>query len=286
MAEPERDDRLLRRLTRRLPVILAAALAVVVVVQAIYLTVAVIGPNPVWTLGMDYRYYVSLGERWLTDGTFYLPHQLAGPHDAGLLGLTSPVDTLYPPSALLLFVPLVWLPAVLWWAVPIAVTVVVLVRLRPVAWTWPIMLALLAYPRATGAFLFGNTDMLMMAAVAGGLVWGWPAILVTVKPSLGLLALVGVRHRSWWIAASLGLVFVLLTLPLWLDYVTAMRNLRGLGLGYGLGSLPLMGIPLVAWFGRAGGLLDRLVARRSVDRLTSPPLPSQPPPGEAMYPRG
>ena len=44
-------------------------------------------------------------------------HQLAGPYDVTLM-----TDVLYPPSALLLFVPFSILPIVLWWVVPIAIT--------------------------------------------------------------------------------------------------------------------------------------------------------------------
>ena len=233
----------------------AIVLGVVVGIEAVILAIAVIGPDPVWDFGMDYRYYVSLGERWLADGTFYLPHQLTGqPYEAQLLGLDETTSTLYPPSALLFFVPLAVIPdivsAVVFWTAPIAVTAFVLWKLAPSGRAWFVMLLLLAWPRAIGSFLFGNSDIWMMAAVAGGLLWGWPALAVTLKPTLGPLALVGIRRRAWWVGLAAGLAFAVLTLPMWLDYVTAVRNIRGLDLGYSIGSLPLIIIPLVAWLGR------------------------------------
>lgn len=233
------------------PLWLGVTVAVMgLVLEASWLVFVIIGPDPVWGLGMDFRYYASLGTRWLADGTFYLPHQLVGPHQAGLLGMDPLVDTLYPPHALLLFVPFAVLHAVLWWTVPIAVTGYVLYRLRPPAWAWLVMLALLAWPRAIGAYLFGNTDIWMVAGIAAGLRWGWPVLLVTMKPTLAPFALLGIRRRSWWLAATLGVPFVVLSWPLWMDYIRAMQNVRGLDLGYNLGSLPLMLVPLVAYVKR------------------------------------
>lgn len=190
--------------------------------------------------GIDFAFYRDVGLRWLADGSYYRPHQLAGPYDVALM-----VDVLYPPSALVLFVPFAVLPAVLWWAVPLAVTGYTIASWRPGPWAIAGMLLLLAWPRAFSAFLYGNTDMWMMAGVAAGLRWGWPAALVTLKPTLAPFALVGIRHRSWWVAVAVGVVFVALTFPLWLDYVTAMRNLRA-DIGYSLGSIPLLLVPVVA----------------------------------------
>jgi hypothetical protein len=236
----------------RIPWRFAAAVAAgLVAAMAVWLSVTVIAPDPIWDFGMDYRYYVSLGTRYLADGTFYLPHQLAGPHLAGWLGISPPVDTLYPPSALFLFVPLVWLPALVWWVIPIAVTGFALYRLRPAPWTWVVMLLLLAWPRAIGSYLFGNTDMWMVAALAAGLVWGWPVLLLTLKPTYVPLLLIGVRRRSAWIAGVITLVASLVLLwPLWPQYVTSMENIRGLTLDYAFGSIPLLLIPIVAWIGR------------------------------------
>lgn len=203
-------------------------------------------------IGLDYSFYRDVALRFLDSGTLYMPHQLEGPYVAGLSGQAAVADNLYPPSALFLFVPLVWLPAAVWWIVPIVVSVYVLRAWRPSLLSVALMLALLAWPRAIGAYLFGNSDMWMAAAVAAGLRWGWPAIALTIKPTLLPLALIGVRRWSWWLALGLGLVFVVATLPLWLDYIQAMRNVS-IPATYSLGSLPLLAIPIVGWLFRSKG---------------------------------
>jgi hypothetical protein len=43
-------------------------------------------------------------------------------------------------------------------------------------------------------------------------------------------------------------------LPLWPDYATAMLNLRGVGPGYSIVSLPLMVVPVVLWLGRTASI--------------------------------
>lgn len=189
-------------------------------------------------LGIDFRFYRDVGARFLEDGTYYLPHQLAGPYSVTLME-----DVLYPPLALALFVPFVYLPAILWWAVPVGVTLWAVGRPSAVGLT--LALLLLCWPRAHAAFLFGNTDMWVMAGVAAGMRLGWPAVLVTLKPTLVPFALVGIRHRSWWMAMALLAASVVLTWPLWQDYIVAMTNLRA-DPGYSLGSIPLLLVPVVA----------------------------------------
>lgn len=159
-------------------------------------------------------------------------------------------DNIYPPNALLLFVPFTIAPAFLWWLIPTLILGYALLRWRPNAWGWAGIALVVLWPRKLGAVLFGNTDMWMAAFIAAGLLWGWPAVLLIIKPTLAPLALVGVRHHSWWFAAGLALVLLVLTLPLWLDYITALRNARGLGWDYSLGSLPLVLAPLIAWLAR------------------------------------
>ncbi|MGH9034606.1 MAG: hypothetical protein ACRD0O_02495 [Acidimicrobiia bacterium] len=75
--------------------------------------------------GGDLGGYVAGARRFLDTGSPYLPEQVAGPWQLG------PYSFVHPPAALALFVPFVVLPAVLWWAIPIAVTAWALWRLRP-----------------------------------------------------------------------------------------------------------------------------------------------------------
>ncbi len=192
-------------------------------------------------LGMDLSFYREIAARWLETGVFYLPHQLSGPYTATLM-----VDTLYPPPALLLFVPFLVLPAILWWLVPVAVLGAFLAWCRPGPLAWPLLALVLVSPRTQTAFLFGNTDLWMAAAVAGGFRWSWPAALLVIKPTFLPFALVGVRRREFWIALALW--------PLcrsrwprsgW-TIVQAMRNMT-IDADYSVGSLPLVLAPVVAW---------------------------------------
>lgn len=193
--------------------------------------------------GMDFWFYRDIGIRWLADGTYYLPHQLAGAPYA----LTPMVDVLYPPNALVLFVPFAFLPALLWWIIPLGVLGYVVWSYRPSPWAWVAIAACVAWPRTFGAVLFGNTDMWVAAAVAGGLRWGWPAALIAIKPPFLPFGLVGARHWSTWVAGG---AMVLLCVPMLGDYVTAMRNLQVDGIAYAAVSIPFALIPIFAWWGR------------------------------------
>lgn len=226
-----------------------AVVAALVVAEAVWLSADMLAKSAVWSLGMDFEFYRSVGERWLGGGPYYWPHQLSGPYDGYVLDGAGRGDTFYPPTALFLFVPFVWLPGVLWWLIPIGV-------LGMIAWSWrPAPVALLAgvtlllWPRAVGAYLFGNTDIWAAAGIAAMLRWGWPAALLSLKPVYVPFAILAVRRREAWIGGIAIVVLSLPMLPLWIDYATAMRNVS-IPLEYSLGSIPLMLVPIVMWFGR------------------------------------
>ncbi len=104
------------------PIAIATTVALLGVFGAYELIVLtqVIGPR----LGEDRLFFQAIGQRWLDGAPVYLPHQLAGPYQ-----VTLQVDNLYPPTALLLFVPLTFLPSFVWWLVPLSVTVYVIATL-------------------------------------------------------------------------------------------------------------------------------------------------------------
>ncbi|MGO9179222.1 MAG: glycosyltransferase family 87 protein [Candidatus Limnocylindrales bacterium] len=195
-------------------------------------------------IGLDFAFYKSVGDHWLATGQFYLPHQLSGPYV-----VRTEVDVLYPPLALFLFVPFHWLPFWLWWVIPIGIVGYAVWRLRPARWSWPVLAFLLCFPKTPSETIYGNSDMWVTALVAAGLLWSWPSVLVFIKPSLLPLAFIGVRRRSWWIAAVLLGVASLPLLGLWLDYPIAMRN-SSAAWYYSLGNLPMVLIPVAAWLGR------------------------------------
>jgi hypothetical protein len=210
-------------------------------------------------VGFDYLAHQAFAERFFTTGSMYLPSQLAGPYEARPYWLPpTDVPSLYPPHAIYLFAPFLILPALTWWALPAAAVAYGLWRWRPAPWTWPVLLYLGGNVDSVSSMIAGNATMWLVAGVVGGLLWGWPALLVSIKPSLLPFALVGVRRRAWWV----GLVaLIVLAIPfgvLWLDYITVVRN-AGPALSYSLPSVPFLLLGVVAWFGRT----NRTVATRA-----------------------
>ena len=195
------------------------------------------------TFAVDYGHYLDGTRRWLETGTPYLPRDVAGPFSF------EPLTFLHPPVALLLFLPFLILPAILWWAIPIGIVVWSVWAWRPAMWAWPLMALMLAYPRAHVSFMVGNTDMWIWAAVALGLRFGWPALLTVVKPSLFPLLLAGAHRRSWWLGS---IVVALLCLPfgaLWIDWVHVILNAPS-DLTYSFANIPWLLLPVLAWFAR------------------------------------
>jgi hypothetical protein len=220
------------------------ALTVVFVVLAIVETVALYGIiDGQHAVGVDLEYFKFVAQRWLDTGVYYTEAQLSGPFEVETL-----VTNLYPPHALYLFVPFLFLPSILWWAIPLGLVAYVTWWCRPVAWVWPILALIVLFPKTPNQIIFGNTDMWIAAFIAGGVRWAWPATLITIKPSLLFFAVIGIRARSWWIAAGVLLLLSLPLLPLWLDYPTVMLN-SSAKFWYSFGNLPFFVLPIVAWIG-------------------------------------
>ena len=196
-----------------------------------------------WSPESDFAFFRAVGERWIETGELYPTEQLNGQH------FTNMVTVAYPPPILLLFVPFVWLPPVLWWIVPCGVLAYALWRWRPGRWAWAGIALCLAWPTTLDMILIGNTNLWASAGVAAGLLWGWPAVLLVLKPSLAPLALIGARRRSWFVAAMLLAVVSLPLLPLWLDYIGTLHS-TGLPLRHVAYGVPLVLIPVAAWAGR------------------------------------
>ncbi len=194
--------------------------------------------NPAF--GLDYRWHVEAAQRLLDTGTPYLPFELAGPFVIGDGAI------LYPPTAFLLFIPFIWLPAVLWWAVPIAVTAYGMWWHRPPLWGWLLITVCLMLEKSINVYVFGNPSMWIVAAIAAGTVWRWPFVFVLAKPTFAPIALLGIRHRSWWVALVVLGILSLAFVPVWFDWLTVVRN-SDVSLFYNLPTLPLMLAPLIAW---------------------------------------
>jgi hypothetical protein len=194
--------------------------------------------------GVDYQLYMGAATAWLHGGPFFQPYQLAGPYPI------SAGDILYPPVALILFVPFTFLPAVLWWLIPGVGVAWCLYCLRPARWAWPLMAACVAWPTTPLKILTGNPVVWAVGALSLGVVYAWPSVLVLIKPSLFPFALFGARSRRWWLAIA---VFIVASVPfgsLWLDWVHSLLNSQGAGLAYSTLEIPMLAFPVVAWLGR------------------------------------
>jgi hypothetical protein len=195
-------------------------------------------------VGLDIGHYLDATRRWLDTGTPYLPNEVAGPFQFG------PLTFLHPPVALYLFLPFLFLPVALWWAIPLSVVVWSIWSWRPAAWSWPIMVGALVFTRFHVPLIVGNTDLWVWAGVAAGLRFGWPALVVVVKPSLAPLMFAGARRAEWWLGAALVAVACLPFGSLWLDWLAVLRN-SPFGLAYSVASLPWLAVPIVAWAARS-----------------------------------
>lgn len=217
------------------------------------------------TWGMDLRAYVEHATRWMAGEGFYLPAQLAGPYDVDAL-----TGAVYPPVLLYLLVPLVLgAPWVLWWAVPLLLTAVSVIAARPAWWQWPILVAILVYPRTWTVIVLGNPAMWALAALAAGMVWKWPAVGVLLKATYAPFALVGIRDRRWWYALGLGLLLALPFGAMWLDFIDAVRFAQSpRGLAYTLGEWPIALALVVGLWGHS----STTFTRPSLSRGSVPPL--------------
>jgi len=225
--------------------IVAVAAFVFVVLRAFVYFVLI--PDPANSVGIDYQLYVGAAERWRATGQFYQPFQLAGPYHVIGNG-----EILYPPIILILLLPFTVLPAILWWAIPIVLTIWAIVRMRPAAWSLAVAGIVCTTHAVQAPFFWGTPVIWLAPAVAWGLLLGWPAVAVMVKPTLAPFALAGLTRPRAFVAGIVG--FVVLALPfttMWLDWLTAIRN-SDLGLLYAYTQNLLLVVPVIVWLGRDG----------------------------------
>jgi hypothetical protein len=188
------------------------------------------------TWGMDFRAYLEHAERWLAGGGFYLPEQLAGPYIVEDI-----TGAVYPPVLLYLLVPFVYgLPWAVWWAVPLVVVGAAIAARRPSPWQCVALALILVYPRTWTIVVLGNPAMWALAALTAGMVWTWPLVGVALKATFAPLALLGVRHRSWWRALAVALLLAVPFGAMWLDYLAVLVNTQtSRGPEYTLGEWPV-----------------------------------------------
>ena len=240
-------------LSDRLARVLSTTLAGVILLVGAY-TLWTLFHSPNYVFGLDFGIYRDAAARWQAGDFYFYPEQLAGPYTV-ISG-----HVLYPPVALLLFIPFTVLPAVLWWLVPLGTISACVTRLRPSRWGWVAILALLCWPYSLELAFTGNPTIWIAAILALSTRWPWASAFVLLKPSLFPFALAGIRTRAWWIALAIFAAASLLFLPMWFDWIRALTNARGpfSGLLYSLKDLTWMAIPSVGWVTRRRPTLSRV----------------------------
>ena len=235
-------DRVGERLAAVRPVT-GVFLSILVAIPVGFLLVATLTvSDPGARLGIDYEVHMGSARQWLAGGGFYWPWQFTQTYGIA----EQPV--LYPPVALALFVPMSFLPAVLWWAIPLGIIGYALWHHRPRPWAWPLMTAGFLFP--TGAWMVwsGNALMWIAAFVALATLGKGAGPLILLKPTLAPFALIGIRDRRWWVALVGVAALALLALPLWFDYRAVMANFTAANPLYSLPDYPLMAGIVVAWW--------------------------------------
>ena len=191
-------------------------------------------------IGADFNIYLDATRSWAMSGDWYLARQLHGTYGIEY------GDVLYPPLLVYLTLPFLVIPEPLWWFVPLGAVAWSLMRLRPLPWAWPLMIACLIVPLTAQQLIKGNPVIWVMAIEAVCLARGWPTIMVLLKPSLAPFALLGVRRRAWWVLlAVLGLACIPV-LGAALAYPHVILDSRGGGLLYSIRDVPLLLIPILA----------------------------------------
>ncbi len=199
-------------------------------------------------IGIDLTTVLDATRRWTSGSSPYLARQLAGPYQQIGANLVDSGEMLYPPIALPFFAPFLVVPGPVWWAIPAVVAAVGIWRARPSRWSWPILALCILAGQSLPLIVAGNPTIWIVAAGLWAPSLGWPGPLILLKPSVAPLALLGIRHRSWWVAAA---ILVIVSVPfgrLWADWYVAVTNLRVSGAGgilFSLHQLPILLVPVI-----------------------------------------
>jgi hypothetical protein len=221
-------------------------------------------------IGIDLVTATDAARRWLDGSSPYLARQLSGPYDLIGANTVDSGEMLYPPVALPLFAPFLALPAVLWWAIPGVLCALGLRKARPARAAWPVIALFLSAGQSIPLIIAGNPTIWVVAGALWAPSLGWPGPLLLFKPTVAPLALLGIRRRSWWIAAVLLGIASLGFGSLWADWFRAIWNMRAPGAGgilYSVQQLPILLIPVIV------AVAARPTATRGAGVLSDPPPP-------------
>ena len=189
----------------------------------------------------DASSYQAAVERWLSGASPYSAEQLSGPHTLG--SAVGGAGFVYPPSALVLFLPLaLGFQATLLWALlshAAFIAVVFLIARRELA-RWPRtaslvpVVAALALPGVSESLRFGNASALIATLV--GAMWLLPRYAAVLAVLAGAIKVFPVIGAGWgvrwgaavWPAIAVGLVLLLVSLTAgvdrWFEWATAMTT--------------------------------------------------------------
>ncbi len=121
-----------------------------------------------------------------------------------------------------------------------------MLRWRPHWVTWPLLALALCTDGFRNAVVTGNTDMWMMAAVAAGLVWAWPAVVAVIKPTFAPIALLALRRRSGRVGMAIVIAVSVPLGALWVEWIQVIQHGPG-GLAYSLPNYVWVAAPALAW---------------------------------------
>jgi hypothetical protein len=195
-------------------------------------------------VGYDPRLFAEFGARFVATGEAYYPIQFGEPY------LAEGTVNIYPPLALYLFVPLAYVPHVLWWAIPSIVFGWHLWFCRPKFWAWPLMAFILGLFPTISGLVYGSSTMWSVAFICLGLRYPAAMALLAFKPIDAVPALLRVRSRSFWIGLAIVAVAALPFGGLWVEWWTAIMNIEGVTPLRNITGVPMLILPLVAWFAR------------------------------------
>ena len=238
----------------RLSIVIVAILGAIALAEGFLVVRKAIDAPGFGMVGRDFGLYMDATRRWLGGGTFYEAYQLAGPYDLPW------GQIYYPPQALALFVPFTVLGSVPFILIPAGVTTAVIWSYRPRLAAWAaILLVLVLHPDAPLIWIAGTPTIWVVMLVALGTRWPWVSAFVWFKPSVFPFALIGIRHRRWWMVSGAFALSAVLLWPLMVQWVTVVLNARGdnSGVLYSLSPTALADplIPVIAWLGRRRQLL-------------------------------
>lgn len=206
------------------------------------------------SLGIDRQTAMDGAARWLSTGSPFLERQLAGPYRVLGWNIVDSGEFLYPPIVLPVFAAMSLLPNPAWWIIPGALVFVGIAQHPPATWAWPPIVFLLMLAWSIPVIVQGN-PVIWLAPVV---MWAWrlPFLgpLVLFKPTLAPFALIGIRHRSWWVSLVVLAVVAVPFGDLWSEWVRVTLDARQpLGPAYSVFQAPfLLAFALAGYAGLDG----------------------------------